>query len=73
MSNSSNYVNNKSSCGCGGGLGEASAKENKEAKETKKDLINSAKKYINNEIPTKYKVRAGVAVVVLLMIATRGN
>ena len=56
-----------SGCGCTGGLGEAKAPE------TQKDLISEAKKYINGEIPTSYKVAGGVALILLLTIATRGN
>lgn len=54
-------------CGCSGGLGEATAPE------TQKDLISEAKKYINGEIPTSYKVAGGIALILLLTIATRGN
>jgi len=54
-------------CGCSGGLGEA------QAPETQKDLISEAKKYINGEIPTSYKVAGGIALILLLTLATRGN
>ena len=54
-------------CGCNGGLGEA------QAPETQKDLISEAKKYINGEIPTSYKIAGGVALILLLTLATRGN
>jgi len=48
-------------------LGEA------QAPETQKDLISEAKKYINGEIPTSYKIAGGVALILLLTLATRGN
>ena len=57
----------QSGCGCTGGLGEA------QAPETQKDLISEAKKYINGEIPTSYKIAGGVALILLLTLATRGN
>ena len=57
----------QSGCGCTGGLGEDKAPE------TQKDLISEAKKYINGEIPTNYKVAGGIALILLLSLATRGN
>lgn len=57
----------QSGCGCTGGLGEA------QAPETQKDLVSEAKKYINSEIPTSYKVAGGIALILLLTLATRGN
>lgn len=54
-------------CGCTGGLGET------QAPETQKDLISEAKKYINGEIPTSYKITGGVALILLITLATRGN
>lgn len=57
----------QSDCGCSGGLGETAAPE------TQKDLISEAKKYINGEIPTSYKVAGGIALILLLTLATRGN
>ncbi|TYP93553.1 hypothetical protein LX73_1259 [Fodinibius salinus] len=57
----------QSGCGCSGGLGEDKAPE------TQKDLISEAKKYINGEIPTSYKVAGGIALILLLTLATRGN
>lgn len=57
----------QSGCGCSSGLGEAAAPE------TQKDLISEAKKYINGEIPTSYKVAGGIALILLLTLATRGN
>lgn len=71
LGSSTGYVH--SGCGCQGGLGEASTDEPPKAPETKKDLINEAKKYINSEIPTKVKIAAGVGVALLLLLATRGN
>ena len=58
---------NQPDCGCSAGLGEAKAPE------TQKDLISEAKKYINGEIPTSYKIAGGVALILLLTLATRGN
>jgi hypothetical protein len=54
-------------CGCSGGLGDP------QAPETQKDLISEAKKYINGEIPTSYKIVGGIALILLLTLATRGN
>lgn len=56
-----------SGCGCTGGLGEA------QAPQTQNDLISEAKKYINGEIPTSYKIAGGIALILLLTLATRGN
>ena len=60
-------------CGCQGVLGEGATGQPPKAPETKKDLINQAKKYINAEIPTSCKIVAGVGAVLLLILATRGN
>ena len=57
----------QSGCDCSGGLGETTAPQ------TQQDLISEAKKYINGEIPTSYKVAGGVALILLLTLATRGN
>jgi hypothetical protein len=54
-------------CGCNGGLGETTAPQ------TQQDLISEAKKYINGEIPTSYKVAGAAALILLLTLATRGN
>lgn len=59
-------------CGCGG-LGEATDPANKTAKETKKDLVETAKKYINGEIPIKYKIGAGITLLAILLLTTRRN
>lgn len=71
LGSSTGYVH--SGCGCQGDLGEASPGQPPKAPETKMDLINEAKKYINSEIPSKFKIAAGVGVVLLLLLATRGN
>lgn len=58
----SSYANNSSlGCGCGckaDGLSGASEDENNEAKKTKDDLVKTAKDYINDEIPTRFKIGA---------------
>ena len=58
-----------SDCGCQGGLGEADPKST----ETAKDLITEAKKYINTEVPNHIKIAAGIGVIALLLVATRGK
>lgn len=50
-------------CGCGGGCGSGLGssehdKKNEEANGTKTDLIETAKNYINDEIPFRYKAAA---------------
>ncbi|WP_441001218.1 hypothetical protein [Fodinibius sp. SL11] len=69
LGNGSGYL--QSDCGCQAGLGESS--QDKTNSETQEDLIKEAKKYINSEIPTPVKVVAGLAVVGLLLVATRGK
>ena len=65
MSKSTYIYDNGLGCGCGcskptPGLGELPAENqvNSNANETKKDLIKTAKDYINEEIPFKYKAGA---------------
>jgi len=67
LGNGSDYL--QSDCGCQSGLGEADPK----GTETEKDLITEAKKYINTEVPTHIKIAAGVSVLALLLVATRGK
>lgn len=64
MSNSTYTYDNGLGCGCGcskptPGLGESPIETaNATAGETQKDLISTAKDYINVEIPFKYKAGA---------------
>lgn len=65
MSKSKYIYDNGLGCGCGcskptPGLGESPVvnQSNSDANETKKDLIKTAKDYINEEIPFKYKAGA---------------
>ncbi|MFH5883974.1 hypothetical protein ACG2F4_06655 [Halalkalibaculum sp. DA3122] len=69
LANGSEYL--QSDCGCHSGLGESGQDETNS--ETQKDLIKEAKKYINSEIPTPVKVVAGLGIVGLLLVATRGK
>jgi hypothetical protein len=62
MSKSIYIYDNGLGCGCGcskptPGLGESPV-DNQSNNETKKDLIKTAKDYINEEIPFKYKAGA---------------
>lgn len=55
-------------CGCGtcqgaSGLGSGSDEENSEAKKTTEDLLQTAKDYINDEIPNRYKLGAAALLV----------
>lgn len=59
-----------SPCGCGQGLAEAPTSEAPVADE---DLISEAKKYINDKVPTNIKIAAGIGVIALFLLATRGN
>ncbi|MAO66074.1 MAG: hypothetical protein CL666_13850 [Balneola sp.] len=49
-------------CGCNNGAGIGSSPvvdvKNAQAEDTKTDLVDTAKKYINGEVPMKYKVAA---------------
>ena len=65
MSKSAYIYNSGLGCGCGcskptPGLGESPASDSTVAasKETSKDLIKTAREYINHEIPLKYKAGA---------------
>lgn len=65
MSNSSYIYDNGLGCGCGcskpaSGLGESAIENKTEAPvtATKKDLLETAKTYINHEIPLPYKAGA---------------
>ena len=69
LANGSEYL--QSDCGCHSGLGESG--QDGTNSETQKDLIKEAKKYINSEIPTPVKVVAGLGIVGLLLVATRGK
>jgi hypothetical protein len=69
LANGSGYL--QSDCGCHPGLGESVQDETNS--ETQEDLIKEAKKYINSEIPTPVKVVAGLGIVGLLLVATRGK
>jgi hypothetical protein len=69
LGNGSDYL--QSDCGCHPGLGEPSQDETNS--ETQEDLIKEAKKYINSEIPMPVKIAAGVGIVGLLLLATRGK
>lgn len=64
--NRSTYSNDSSlgCCGCkaGSGLAGASAEENSTAEKTKQDVVKTAKDYINDEIPTKWKIGAGALI-----------
>lgn len=59
----------RTNCGCGG-LGEAPAKD---APETQKDIISEAKKFVNGEIPAAVKCAAGLGVIAILLLVTRGR
>ena len=63
MSKSTYIYDNGLGCGCGcskptPGLGESPAEDQSSSTETKKDIIKTAKDYINDEVPFRYK--AGV-------------
>jgi len=62
MSKSKYIYDNGLGCGCSkptSGLGESPVEnKNSEADGTKKDLIKTARDYINDEIPFKYKAGA---------------
>lgn len=63
MSKSSYTSDNGLGCGCGNngaGIGSSPVVDvkNAEAENTKTDLVDTAKKYINGEVPMKYKAAA---------------
>jgi hypothetical protein len=63
MSKSSYTSDNGLGCGCGcngAGIGSSPVVDikNAEAENTKTDLVDTAKKYINGDVPMKYKAAA---------------
>ncbi|MDR8389860.1 hypothetical protein NC796_01840 [Aliifodinibius sp. S!AR15-10] len=57
-------------CNCGAGLGEPAAPD---APQTTQDLMETAKKYVNSEIPMGIKIAAGLGVLLLLVKASGGS
>lgn len=78
MSKSTYTYNNGLGCGCGcsksiPGLGESpvASEANPGSTQTKKDLVKTARDYINHEIPLKYKAGAMLLGVGFLWIRSR--